>query len=135
MNTRLVELRKTLNLTQAKFAEKLNLSQPLLGRIETGSRGLTDRTIADICREFDVNEEWLRTGAGEMFETLSPNEELGAFFGKVLRGDDQVKSNFLLALSRLDEKHWNSIETLLDEYVAINESAKKKQASADTCLH
>ena len=67
MNERLAELRRHLGLTQAKFAEQINISQPQLGKIEKGQRVLTKRTISDICREFNVNEDWLRTGSGEMF--------------------------------------------------------------------
>lgn len=67
MNERIKFLRKNeLNMTQKNFAEKINLKQNSLALIEAG-RPTSDRTIVDICREFNVNEEWLRTGTGEIF--------------------------------------------------------------------
>ena len=60
-------LRKSLKLNQREFAEKLNLSQNFIAQIESGSKIPSDRTIADICRVFSVNEFWLRSGSGQMF--------------------------------------------------------------------
>lgn len=67
INERLVQLRKSLGLSVRAFADKVNVSGGLISNIENGRRELTDRTILDICREFNVNEKWLRTGEGEMF--------------------------------------------------------------------
>lgn len=63
---RIKELRKALGLTQTKFGDRIGLKQNSVALIETG-RPTSDQTIFAICREFRVNEEWLRTGAGEMF--------------------------------------------------------------------
>ena len=69
MNTRIKKLRKALELTQQSFADRLGLKQNSIALIESG-RKTSDQTIRNICREFHVNEEWLRTGAGEMFERV-----------------------------------------------------------------
>ena len=63
---RIKELRKVLGLTQTKFGDRIGLKQNSVALIETG-RPTSDQTIFAICREFRVNEEWLRTGEGEMF--------------------------------------------------------------------
>ena len=63
---RIKELRKVLGLTQTKFGDRIGLKQNSVALIETG-RPTSDQTIFAICREFRVSEEWLRTGAGEMF--------------------------------------------------------------------
>lgn len=63
---RIKELRKALSLTQTAFGERIGLKQNSVALIEAG-RATSDQTIFAICREFRVNEEWLRTGAGEMF--------------------------------------------------------------------
>ena len=78
MNLRLLELRKSLGLTQAKFSEKLNLSQNSIAALEKGTRPLTDRVIADICREYNVNEKWLREGTGPMFRPKQSDENMFA---------------------------------------------------------
>ena len=68
MNERIKELRKILNLTTRKFGEKINITCGAVTNIEKGKRNMTDRVISDICREFNVNEEWLRFGTGEIFK-------------------------------------------------------------------
>ncbi|MCI9110277.1 helix-turn-helix transcriptional regulator [uncultured Clostridium sp.] len=59
-------LRKSRELTQAAFAEKIKISRSNIANIEVGRINISDRTISDICREFNVNEEWLRYGFGEI---------------------------------------------------------------------
>jgi transcriptional regulator with XRE-family HTH domain len=66
VNTRIKLLRKNLDLTQEEFAAKIKLSRNFIAQIEIGTKEPSDRTISDICREFNVNEEWLRYGTGEM---------------------------------------------------------------------
>lgn len=68
MVDRLKELRKELELSQAAFGEKIGVKQSTIGDIESGKNKLSDRNIAAICRVFNVNEEWLRNGEGEMFK-------------------------------------------------------------------
>ena len=63
-------LRKRLNMNQADFATPLGLRQSTIGNYESGSRGISDATILAICREYGANEEWLRTGSGEMFAAI-----------------------------------------------------------------
>lgn len=67
MNERLSELRAALALTTRAFGARINLTGGAVTNMEKGTRSITDRTISDICREYSVNEEWLRTGTGEMF--------------------------------------------------------------------
>lgn len=67
INSRIKKLRKELKLTQAAFGERIGLKQAAIGLYENGLRNVLDRVIFDICREFNVNEEWLRNGTGEMF--------------------------------------------------------------------
>jgi transcriptional regulator with XRE-family HTH domain len=71
MNKRLKELRKALKMTQAEFAAKLEMAQNSYSKIEIGDNALTDKNIFLICLIFSVNETWLRTGEGEMFNTAS----------------------------------------------------------------
>ncbi|WP_297995512.1 helix-turn-helix domain-containing protein [uncultured Clostridium sp.] len=67
LNERLALLRETLGLTTRKFGEKLNITGGAVTNMEKGTRNITDRTISNICREFNVNEEWLKYGFGEIF--------------------------------------------------------------------
>ena len=68
MKERIRELRKHLNMTMDEFGARIGLSKAAISLIESGRNGARDQTIFAICREFGVNEQWLRTGEGEMFE-------------------------------------------------------------------
>lgn len=67
MMERLKHVRKALKMNQTDFAARLGMTQGGYARIELGKRQLTDRTILQICKEYHVSEEWLRTGNGDMF--------------------------------------------------------------------
>ncbi len=83
MNERIKKLRKELDLTQQKFADKLGVKRNTVGQWECGINALTDQVITSICREFNVSEEWLRNGTGEMFVPVpsSALDALAAEFG------------------------------------------------------
>ncbi len=66
---------------------------------------------------FNVSETWLRTGAGEMFQPLSRDEELAQFFGKLSFGDNDFKHRFVSVLSRLDESEWRVLEKMAVDLV------------------
>ena len=66
-NERVRKARKALGLTTVKFGKALGISNSAVSNIENGIRSVTDQMCRSICREFNVNETWLRTGEGEMF--------------------------------------------------------------------
>lgn len=85
-------------LTKTAFAERINLSQPHISRLAKDSVP-SDRTISDICREFGVNEEWLRTGDGPMKQQLSGDEEFTKAMTHVqVSGDERIKKAVTEAL-------------------------------------
>jgi transcriptional regulator with XRE-family HTH domain len=73
MKDRMQALRKALKLNQVEFAERLGMKRTALSMIEVGNNALTDKNIKLICLTFNVNEKWLRTGRGDMFNA-SPYE-------------------------------------------------------------
>ena len=87
MNERIKELRKALGLTQQDFADRIGSVQNTITGYETGRRAPSNQVVALICREFNVNENWLRTGEGQMFIQVSRDEEIAAFIGDVLSGE------------------------------------------------
>lgn len=110
---RIKQLRKELELSQTEFAENINLKQTAIGMVENGKRRATDRIIADVCRVYGCSENWLRTGEGSMFEERTKEEELAAWAGKTLSCDDSnFKKRFLVALSKLDEDDWKTVEKI-----------------------
>lgn len=77
-------LRKDLGLTLEKFGDPLGVGKTAISKIENGENNLTDQMIVSICREYNVNEEWLRTGNGEMFKKLTPQEEVASYVSDLL---------------------------------------------------
>lgn len=74
MKNRIKELRKYLGMSGEVFGEKLGLTKQTISRLENGVNGITEQTVKLICQEFNVNETWLRTGDGDMFEPISEKE-------------------------------------------------------------
>lgn len=128
MNNRIRELRKTvLKLTQKEFSSHLGLSENFIWQIEKGEREPSDRTISDICREFHVNEHWLRTGEGEMQTPVSRDAAIAAFMGDVMRGEDaDFRRRLVAALSKLDTAEWEMLEQVALKLV--DECKKEDQA-------
>lgn len=115
MNERLKKLRKVLDLTQQEFADKIGIVRDNIGGYETGRRNPSDAVINLICREFNVNEEWLRTGKGEMFVDLTRDEEIARFVGELLKDEeDSFKRRLISGLVALDDKGWDVLENFLD---------------------
>lgn len=77
MNVRLKQIRKALNLTQQEFADRLKIKRNTVATYETGKSNPSDAAVSLICREFNVREEWLRDGTGEMFKA-TPSSVLDA---------------------------------------------------------
>lgn len=87
MKDRLKLLRNTLGLTQEKFADRINIKRNTLANYEIGRNEPIDAVVSLICREFNVNEDWLRTGEGEMFKERSPSDEVGYYVEDLLDYD------------------------------------------------
>lgn len=80
VNERIKKLRKALNLTQQEFADRIGIKRGAIANYEIGRNEPADSVCSLICREFNVNEEWLRSGSGEMFvpEPSDALDELAA---------------------------------------------------------
>ena len=88
--------RTTLGKTQAEFAQAINRTQSLFARYENGTNNINDRTIADICREFNGNEQWLRAGEGPMFKQQDNLDNmLTADVAKLVRSSDEFTKKLI----------------------------------------
>ena len=117
MHTRITEIVRRSGLTKTDFAKKLGLSQPFVSRICAGDAVPSDRTIADICRVFRINEKWLRTGEGEMEIADTQREKLQNFFADVLATAPDERSAFVAALDDLPPEFWPLVAELARKYV------------------
>ena len=128
MHERIKELRKYLGLTQAEFGEKIAMRQTGVAWLESGDRKITDRVITTICAVFGVDEIWLRTGEGEMFQTPTRDEQITDFVGKMLFGDgdnDFVKQ-LLSILAALDDNGWKTLKAAAEVLKKAEDDAKNK---------
>ena len=124
MNERIAEIRKAAGMTQEEFAAKIGLSRNFIWMIEKGDRTPSDRTIADICREFGISEHWLRTGEGEMQIQMSEDDELTQIFTEIGASDDELAKAAIRMYWHLSEKEKAVIHKMADNLVA--ELMKKK---------
>lgn len=118
MNNRIKELRKALGLTQQALADRLKIKRNTIAKYETGRGKPIDAVIALICREFHVNERWLRTGEGEMFIKITKEEEIASFIGDALADESNTfKKRFITMLARLDEEEWKLLAKMAKNMV------------------
>ncbi|MDR2655536.1 MAG: helix-turn-helix transcriptional regulator [Oscillospiraceae bacterium] len=103
-NVRLKKVRKALKLSQSDFGEKLGLTPTAISKLESGSNNITDRVIFAACREFGINESWLRTGKGEMF--VNSDETLISEIAEEYRLDDIDKAILEAYLKLPDERRY-----------------------------
>ena len=118
MKDRIKQSRKDLGLTQADFGEKIGVKGNTITTYETGARIPSEAVIHSICREFNVNEAWLRTGEGEMFRPKSRNEELFEFAAKAAEGDpNSIQAQLLAVMARLTTDQWEVLAQVAQEFV------------------
>ena len=113
--------------TQSEFARRINVSQSMVSLICKGRTGVSDRTISDICREFGIDEHWLRTGEGEMLRRVPEGEALAAQLGQLLRDvDADFKRRLISELLWLPPEAWAQIEAFARRVTA--EDKEKEEA-------
>lgn len=118
MNERIRKLRRHLDMTQQEFADKLGVKRGAIANYELGRNEPIDAVISLICREFNVNEEWLRNGTGEMFVELDKEDLLMEWAGRVLGNrSSSFKKNFVKMLMSLTEDEWELLERKAKELV------------------
>lgn len=118
INDRIKKLINSIGKTKTEIAKTLDVTPAYLSKlIKTGTP--SDMFISNLCRNYNVNEEWLRTGEGEMFVIQSNEEEIAAFLGAVLAEEGETyKKQLILALANLSDEGWKGIKEFLDAIIA-----------------
>nr|WP_300815220.1 helix-turn-helix transcriptional regulator [uncultured Acetatifactor sp.] len=113
MKDRIKKIRRELDLTQQEFADRIGIKRGGVANYEIGRNEPADSVISLICREFNVNEQWLRDGTGEMFIEQTRDEQIASFVGSIqASADDSFKKRFISMLSALDESEWEVLEKM-----------------------
>lgn len=128
MNERIRLLRKELGLNQSDFGNKIGVKQGTVAGYESGARTPLDAVVSSICREFDVNEEWLRTGEGEMFEQMTEQQKLLKYTDMLLKDKDSAIVNaiqsFIVTYEQLDDTSKATLEKIAQQFI---DNLKKSQ--------
>lgn len=114
MNDRIKQIRLELGLSQEEFGRRLGVGRGAITNIELNKVEPKSLFVDLICREFNVSENWLRTGQGEMFIQISPDEELDYILGQIGGGADETIIRIIRAYWSLDEKEKAAIRKLID---------------------
>lgn len=124
MKERIKEVRKALKLNQTEFGARLGIKQTTVAGYETGAKNPMDSVILSICREYNVNETWLRTGEGEMFVQKSRMDTIAEFAADLYNTDMKFKRDLIEVLAKLDESSWKELEKIAKMFI---ETASKKE--------
>lgn len=125
MNEQIKELRKVLNLTLDDLGERLGVTKAAVSRWEKGERSISEQTIKLICSEFNVNENWLRTGKGEIFRKLTPYEEIENIVRNLLDYSKDSEKNPLYDMIIEMMKDYNELDP--DSQAVIRNYCNKVQ--------
>ena len=126
MNERIKELRKELKLTQQEFADELKISRGNIGAYEVGKNAPSDAVVSLICKTFNVNEEWLRSGAGDMFLELPEEDEEAAYVSELLEdGENDLYKLIKEIMHTYHDLTPKSKEVIRDFSAALREHIKK----------
>ena len=125
-NERVKELRKAKGLTLEAFGGALGVGKSTISDIENGRRSLTKQNRISICREYNVSEEWLRTGSGSMFANQSHNTKLEAELRTFFHNEpDEFREKLIRLLLRLPPEKWEVIKGFALELAAENDTPRQ----------
>lgn len=124
LSERIKAIRKKTGLLQPEFAERIGVKGPTITSYETGARVPSDTVILAICREFHVNENWLRTGEGEMMAEVDADQELQDIFAEITLSNDDLIRRILKKYWQLPEKEKEIIRKLVDGFMEKNTPEK-----------
>lgn len=123
MNERFKKVRQKYDLSQEAFAKRIGIgSRAHISALENGSRTITDRIIRDVCREFNVNEVWLRTGEGgdvNMFTKVSEDDRYSLNLGKLSTTENEFIKKGVNLLAETDPEKLKILEEFMKQWLGI----------------
>lgn len=115
MNERIKELRQYLNLSQEAFGARIGVSKVSVSQFERGANNPSNATMLNICREFNVNRDWLETGTGSMFVELSRAEMAANIVASAIGSGDEFVLNTFIALGQLTPAQWQLVKDFVEK--------------------
>lgn len=128
INERVQAVINATQLSKAKFAAPIHVTPQFLSAVCSGKSSLSERTIKDICREYGVDDVWLRTGIGEMFRPRTREDEITSFCADLLGPDaTDFQRDFVAILATLSPEGWDLLEKKINELAELSRKRKEKQ--------
>lgn len=121
---RFKQIRISENLNQTEFAEKLHSTRSLISKIEANIVPISEKMIREVCREFNISEDWLRYGTGTMHIQKSKITEINDFIDQITfstSDEDAMKKRLIYAMSKLKPKQWEALNSLIDVLIESKE--------------
>ncbi len=119
MKERIKELRKYLGLTQQKFADRLGLKRQTIAAYEMGNIEPSDSTLLLICKEFEINEDWIRYGKKPMKKSINPDDRYSHNLAKLARMDDETIINWVNMIAETNPTVLKEIEGFMKKLLRI----------------
>lgn len=128
LGERIKKVRKELDLTQQEFCDRIGLKRNSISLVESDKRNPSNQLLLAVCREFNVSEEWLRTGDGDMFIQQSKEDELKTAVDSLLSGEtSEFKRRLVKVLASLKEEQWVFLEEKLKEILGAKAQAQEPE--------
>lgn len=128
LGERIKKVRKKLDLTQQEFCDRIGLKRNSISLVESDKRNPSNQLLLAVCREFNVSEEWLRTGDGDMFIQQSKEDELKTAVDSLLSGEtSEFKRRLVKVLASLKEEQWVFLEEKLKEILGAKAQAQEPE--------
>ena len=110
INKQIAALIHAKGMNKSQFAESINVSPQFISAVCAGTKQPSDRTIADICRVYNVNEDWLRDSTGEPFMQLSREETIAEYVGMITGGHiTDIEENIIKFMAETPVDEWESL--------------------------
>ena len=120
IGTRVKKVRLRKGISQEQFGEIIGIKKAAVSKIENGENSLSKGNLLAICRQFNVNKEWLINGSGEMFTLKSKEDEIRNFFENAISSDSdiaKIQRKFISTLVLLDEEEWIVLDRFMKHYI------------------
>ena len=128
--------KEALKMTLEQFGERLGVKKNTLSTIENDKGNLTEQMRRSICREFNISEEWLLTGEGDVFLAESRSAEIAKFVNTLSVNDDNFKTRLVVMLARMTPAEWDLLERMVRKLTDLEDEdvapVQLEESPADT---
>ena len=124
MHNRIKELRESVSLTQEEFGKRIGSARNTIANYENGNRNPSNAVINSICREFGANEDWLRTGKGDMFEQIPEEDLYSKAAASLLKEEDVFAMEALKLYHSLSSDQRTAVKNFI---MQLAENIKEKE--------